>query len=76
MVPGGHSTLSARGRPASDRQLRFCGSLPLVPLARGRSGLGVARLGYKIDGLINWRYAFNAHAPVLPGLAKIEGFVL
>lgn len=46
------------------------------PAGRGRSGLGVARLGYKIDGLINWRYAFNAHAPVLPGLAKIEGFVL
>ena len=32
--------------------------------------------GYKIDGRINWRYAFNAHAPVLPGLAKTEGFVL
>lgn len=42
----------------------------------GRSGMGVARLGYKIDGRINWRYAFNAHAPVLPGLARIEGFVL
>ena len=40
------------------------------------SGMGVARLGYKIDGRINWRYAFNAHAPVLPGLAKTEGFVL
>ena len=29
-----------------------------------------------IAAAFNWRYAFNAHAPVLPGLAKTEGFVL
>ncbi|MBV0892798.1 protein-L-isoaspartate O-methyltransferase [Paracoccus sp. Z118] len=40
------------------------------------TGLGVARLGYKLDGRINWRYAFNAHAPVLPGLTINEGFIL
>ena len=39
-------------------------------------GVGVVRSGVKLDGAITWRYAFNAHAPVLPGLAKTEGFVL
>ena len=42
MAPRGYGTLPACGRAASDRQLRFRGSLPLVPLTRGRSGLGHA----------------------------------
>eukprot|EP01013_Petalomonas_cantuscygni_P010034 TRINITY_DN22985_c0_g1_i1.p2 TRINITY_DN22985_c0_g1~~TRINITY_DN22985_c0_g1_i1.p2 ORF type:complete len:209 (+),score=56.15 TRINITY_DN22985_c0_g1_i1:49-675(+) len=29
--------------------------------------LGIARIGYKIDGAVTWRHAFNASAPVLPG---------
>lgn len=37
--------------------------------------LGVARIGYKIDGEINWRYAFNGSAPVLPGFNRLTGFV-
>lgn len=37
--------------------------------------LGVARIGYKIDGEINWRYAFNGSAPVLPGFNRLSGFV-
>jgi protein-L-isoaspartate(D-aspartate) O-methyltransferase len=32
--------------------------------------LGVVRIGYKIDGEMSWRFAFNASAPVLPGFAK------
>lgn len=36
--------------------------------------LGVARLGYKIDGQINWRYAFNGSAPVLSGFGKAAAF--
>lgn len=36
--------------------------------------LGVARIGYKIDGTLNWRFAFNAAAPVLPGFAKAREF--
>lgn len=32
--------------------------------------LGVVRIGYKIDGDVTWRFAFNASAPVLPGFAK------
>lgn len=38
--------------------------------------LGVARVGYKFDGRINWRFAFNAAAPVLPGFGAARGFVL
>ena len=38
--------------------------------------LGVARIGYKIDDDITWRFAFNASAPVLPGFAKEVAFTL
>lgn len=38
--------------------------------------LGVAKVGYKIDGKVTWRFAFNAAAPVLPGFAAKRGFTL
>ncbi|MCE2738914.1 MAG: protein-L-isoaspartate O-methyltransferase [Rhodobacter sp.] len=38
--------------------------------------LGVARVGYKVDGVVTWRFAFNATAPVLPGFELRRGFVL
>lgn len=38
--------------------------------------LGVARVGYRIDGQITWRQAFNATAPVLPGFAARKVFTL
>ncbi|GGE59136.1 protein-L-isoaspartate O-methyltransferase family protein [Actibacterium pelagium] len=38
--------------------------------------LGVCRVGYKIDGEVSWRYAFNAGAPVLPGFERQNAFVL
>lgn len=38
--------------------------------------LGVVRVGYKIDGEITWRFAFNAGAPVLPGFHKHDAFTL
>lgn len=38
--------------------------------------LGVARIGYNIDGAITWRYSFNAGAPVLPGFEKTNTFAL
>lgn len=38
--------------------------------------LGTVRIGYKIDGRINWRFAFNAGAPVLPGFEAVPSFVL
>jgi protein-L-isoaspartate(D-aspartate) O-methyltransferase len=38
--------------------------------------LGVARVGYKLDGVVTWRFAFNATAPVLSGFEARPGFVL
>jgi len=38
--------------------------------------LGIVRIGYKVDGLLSWRFAFNATAPVLPGFERRTGFVL
>jgi protein-L-isoaspartate(D-aspartate) O-methyltransferase len=38
--------------------------------------LGVARVGYKIDGRITWRQVFNASAPVLPGFEMRRAFAL
>lgn len=38
--------------------------------------LGTVRVGYKIDGVMNWRFAFNAGAPVLPGFETHHAFTL
>ncbi len=38
--------------------------------------LGVARVGYKVDGVMSWRFVFNASAPVLAGFTATRGFVL
>jgi protein-L-isoaspartate(D-aspartate) O-methyltransferase len=38
--------------------------------------LGEVRVGYKIDGAVSWRRAFNAGAPVLPGFEKENAFTL
>lgn len=38
--------------------------------------LGVARIGHRIDDRIHWRFAFNAHAPVLPGFGAAKAFAL
>jgi protein-L-isoaspartate(D-aspartate) O-methyltransferase len=34
------------------------------------------RVARKIDGQLNWRLAFNASAPVLPGFEKAVDFAL
>ena len=39
-------------------------------------GLGTAKIGFKLNEKINWRYSFNAAAPVLPGFFKQKDFVL
>jgi protein-L-isoaspartate(D-aspartate) O-methyltransferase len=66
------------------------GSVEMVPdpiLAQLRDGgrigcvfsegaLGVARVGHKSDDRVNWRFAFNASAPVLPGFGRPASFVL
>ncbi len=38
--------------------------------------LGVVRIGYKIDGHVNWRFGFHAGAPVLPGFEREKAFSL
>lgn len=38
--------------------------------------LGAVRVGYKIDGHMTWRFAFNAGAPVLPGFERHNAFTL
>lgn len=40
------------------------------------NALGAVRIGYKIDGDINWRFAFNAGAPVLEGFERHAAFTL
>jgi protein-L-isoaspartate(D-aspartate) O-methyltransferase len=38
--------------------------------------LGVCRIGLKVDGNVNWRFSFNASAPVLSGFEVEEDFAL
>ncbi len=38
--------------------------------------LGACRIGYKLDGVVSWRVAFNAGAPVLPGFERQRAFTL
>lgn len=40
------------------------------------AGLGTCRLGFRHGDRIDWRHAFNASAPVLPGFAKTPAFAL
>ena len=40
------------------------------------AALGTCRLGYKADGRISWRFAFNASAPVLSGFEQARTFQL
>ncbi|MTH78160.1 protein-L-isoaspartate O-methyltransferase family protein [Paracoccus aestuariivivens] len=55
------------------KQLRDGGRI--VALFR-EGNLGVVRVGHKVDGRINWRFSFNASAPVLQGFTETRGFVL
>ncbi len=54
-------------------QLREGGRIACV-FAEG--ALGVVRIGRKLDGVMNWRFSFNAGAPVLPGFEKKTVFAL
>ena len=36
--------------------------------------LGKAKIGYKLEGSMNWRFAFNAGAPLLRGFEKPHDF--
>lgn len=54
-------------------QLREGGRIACIFL---EGSLGVVRVGHKIDGAVNWRFAFNASAPVLEGFEKSAVFAL
>ncbi|MBT9385623.1 protein-L-isoaspartate O-methyltransferase [Pseudooceanicola sp. CBS1P-1] len=54
-------------------QLKEGGRIAVL-FSEGR--LGVVRIGYKIDGHMSWRFAFNAGAPVLPGFERHAAFTL
>ena len=41
-----------------------------------KGALGEVRIGYKLDGKMNWRMSFNAGAPVLDGFANTNAFQL
>jgi len=69
VVQGGVETLPA----ALTDQLRDGGRIGCLFMD---GALGVVRIGYKIDGAMSWRFAFNATAPVLPGFEAHTGFVL
>lgn len=58
--------------PAILDQLKDGGRIVAIFMS-GR--LGEARIGYKVDGQVNWRMAFNTAAPVLPGFSRQPGFV-
>ena len=62
-------------------------TLPVALLAQladgGRIGalfmqgaLGIVKIGHKSQGIVTWRFAFNAAAPVLPGFAAPREFAL
>ncbi|MBV7394025.1 protein-L-isoaspartate O-methyltransferase family protein [Mameliella sediminis] len=38
--------------------------------------LGTVRIGHKLDGQINWRFAFNGTAPIMQGFEKAAEFAL
>ena len=38
--------------------------------------LGIVKIGHKLNGKINWRFAFNAAAPVLTGFERDKAFTL
>ena len=39
-------------------------------------GLGTAKIGFKLNNKITWRYSFNAAAPILSGFSKQKDFIL
>ena len=54
-------------------QLRDGGRIACV---FSEGSLGVVRVGHKLDGVMNWRFAFNASAPVVAGFEKSAEFAL
>ncbi|WP_435312796.1 protein-L-isoaspartate O-methyltransferase family protein [Primorskyibacter sedentarius] len=58
---------------ALDDQLKEGGRIAVL---FQENALGTVRIGHKHKGRINWRFGFNAGAPVLPGFGKQDAFAL
>lgn len=54
-------------------QLKDGGRMAAI-FIEGRAG--AVRIGHKRDGHMDWRFAFNAAAPVLPGFSRASEFAL
>lgn len=59
--------------PAILEQLKDGGRIAALFM---EGALGVVRIGHRLNGRVNWRYAFNAHAPLLKEFSKEQGFSL
>ncbi len=68
-VEGGIETLPQ----ALADQLKEGGRIAAVFM---EGALGTVKVGLKQGGRIDWRFSFNATAPILPGFARNRGFVL
>ena len=69
VIEGGVETLPA----ALEGQLKEGGRMVALFMD---GAVGACKVGYKIDGRMSWRFAFNAAAPVLSGFEKKESFAL
>ncbi|MCZ0961506.1 protein-L-isoaspartate O-methyltransferase family protein [Paracoccus benzoatiresistens] len=69
LIGGGVETVPA----AILEQLKEGGRIAALFL---EGALGVVRIGHLLHGRVNWRYGFNAQAPLLAGFERERGFVL
>lgn len=69
LIQGGIETLPS----AIADQLKEGGRIVAIFM---ENALGTVRVGHKSNGVIAWRFAFNAGAPVLPGFEKAVEFAL
>lgn len=67
IIEGGVESLP----PALTAQLKEGGRMAVIFM---EGALGTVKIGHKIDGEMNWRYAFNGTAPVLAGFERATEF--
>ncbi|WP_300437234.1 protein-L-isoaspartate O-methyltransferase [uncultured Mameliella sp.] len=56
-----------------EAQLKDGGRIAVIFM---ENALGTVKIGHKLDGHINWRFAFNGTAPVVQGFEKKAEFAL
>lgn len=59
--------------PAIIEQLKEGGRIAALFM---QGSLGVVQIGHRLNGRVNWRRAFNAHAPLLQAFTTKQGFSL